>query len=258
MNGAPDAEQPQFEQDRPAEPADVGGNLKLATFNVLNYFTTLGVDYDAGPGTCSSFVDRDGNPIAVNSCDGDGPRGAWNAASFQRQQAKIVNAINTMDADIVSLEEIENSRKVDDIPNRDEAVGALVAALNAAAGSTRWAFVPSPAEADLPPEAEEDVIRTAFIYNPDTVALVGTSQILTGVPAFANAREPLAQAFKAKTAADEDGFAVVVNHFKSKGERCRRRHWPGPGQPGPGRRRRRPSTPSPTTSRPREASTRPS
>ncbi len=44
--------------------------------------------------------------------------------NFERQQDKIVNAINTMDADIVSLEEIENSRKVDDIPNRDEAVGA--------------------------------------------------------------------------------------------------------------------------------------
>ena len=217
VTGVPTAQQPQFEQDRPATPEDVGGDLKLATFNVLNYFTTLGVDYDAGPGTCTSFVDRDGNPIAVNSCDGDGPRGAWNAASFQRQQDKIVHAINTLDADIVSLEEIENSRKVDDIPNRDEAVGALVDALNADAGSTRWAFVPSPAEADLPPEAEEDVIRTAFIYNPDTVDLVGTSQILTGVPAFANAREPLAQAFKAAGGDDADGFAVVVNHFKSKG-----------------------------------------
>ena len=51
-----------------------------------------------------------------NSCTGDGPRGAWNAASFVRQQAKIVNAINTIDADVVSLEEIENSRKVDDDP----------------------------------------------------------------------------------------------------------------------------------------------
>ena len=146
---------------------------------MLNYFTTLGVDYDAGPGTCSAFNDRAGNPIAVNSCSGDGPRGAWNTASFQRQQEKIVNAINTMDADIVSLEEIENSRKVDDIANRDEAVGALVDALNADAGSTRWAFAPSPAPADLPTEAEEDVIRTAFIYNPDTVDTVGVSKILT-------------------------------------------------------------------------------
>ena len=215
--GAPVAgAQPQFAQDRPAAPAAVGGDLKLATFNVLNYFTTLGADYDAGPGTCSAFVDRDGNPIAVNSCDGSGPRGAWNTASFERQQAKIVNAINTMDADIVSLEEIENSRKVDGV-DRDEAVSALVDALNDDAGSTRWAFAASPAEADLPPVGDEDVIRTAFIYNPDTVELVGDSAILTGSAPFENAREPMAQGFKATGTDDADGFAVVVNHFKSKG-----------------------------------------
>ena len=39
----------------------------------------------------------------------DGPRGAATDVSLSRQQAKIVNAINTMDADIVGLEEIENS-----------------------------------------------------------------------------------------------------------------------------------------------------
>ena len=35
---------------------------------------------------------------------------------------------------------------------------------------------------------------------------------------FANAREPLAQEFKRKGALDSDGFLVVVNHFKSKGD----------------------------------------
>ncbi len=215
--GAPSAQQPQFEQDRTASPANVGGDLKLATFNVLNYFTTLGEDYAAIPGnTCTSFKDRANNPIAVNSCSGNGPRGAWSAASFQRQEAKIVNAINTLDADVVSLEEIENSRKVDGT-DRDEAVSALVVALNVAAGATRWAYAPSPAEADLPPVADEDVIRTALIYNPATIDLVGESQILTGSAPFANAREPLAQAFKAVGAQDADGFAMIVNHFKSKG-----------------------------------------
>ena len=40
--GAPSATQPQFEQTRAATPPpeDVGGDLKLATFNVLNYFPT--------------------------------------------------------------------------------------------------------------------------------------------------------------------------------------------------------------------------
>jgi 5'-nucleotidase len=212
--GKPTATQPQFAQDRPATPAPVGGDLKLATFNVLNYFTTLGVDYDAGPESCTSFPDKDGNPIAVNSCTGNGPRGAWNSASFLRQQAKIVTAINTMDADVVSLEEIENSRKVDGV-DRDEALSALVDALNAAAGTTRWAFVDSPAT--LPAVADEDVIRTGFIYDPSTVDLVGGAQILIGSTPFDNAREPFAQAFKMEGAPNSQGFAVVVNHFKSKG-----------------------------------------
>ena len=132
--------------------------------------------------------------------------------NLKRQQDKIVNAINKLDADIVSLEEIENSLAVDGA-NRDEAVSTLVDALNTASGSTRWAFVSSPAT--LP--AGEDVIRTAFIYDPATTELVGDPQILVGATAFDNAREPSAQAFKAKGSADADGFAVIANHFKSKG-----------------------------------------
>lgn len=197
-----------FEQDRPAAPAPVGGDLKLATFNVLNYFTTFGGSVVG----CTAFVDRDDNPIATRSCSGsNGPRGAWDQVNFERQQAKIVNAINTMDADIVSLEELENSRMVDG-GNRDEALAALVAALNADAGSQRWSFVPSPAT--LP--ASEDVIRNGFIYDPSTVATVGASE-LHDVAAFDNARDPLAQVFKPKGGSAGQAFAVIVNHFKSKG-----------------------------------------
>ena len=143
------------------------------------------------------------------------PRGAWDNTNFLRQQGKIVKAINAMDADIVSLEEIENSRKVDG-GDRDEAIGALVAALNADAGDpNRWAFVPSPAA--LPTVADEDVIRTGFIYDPDTVDVIGNARILIGSAPFANAREPFAAAFKAEGADNDEGFAVIVNHFKSKG-----------------------------------------
>ena len=62
----------------------------------------------------------------MNSCTGNGPRGAWNDANFARQQDKIVAAINTMDADIVSLEEIENQPQGRRQANRDEAIDALV------------------------------------------------------------------------------------------------------------------------------------
>ncbi|MEZ5095091.1 MAG: ExeM/NucH family extracellular endonuclease [Nocardioides sp.] len=135
-----------------------------------------------------------------------------------RQQDKIVAAINAMDADVVSLEEIENSVKLIGETDRDDALAALTSALNAAAGSQRWAFVPSPPAAELPDLAEQDVIRTAFLYNPAAVQLVGGSQVLVGDPAFANAREPLAQVFKRVDAPDDSGYAVIVNHFKSKGD----------------------------------------
>lgn len=197
-----------FEQDRQAAPQQVGGDLRLATFNVLNYFTTLGGDVSG----CSAFVDREDDPVATNRCSGDnGPRGAWEQEDFERQQVKIVKAINTLDADVVSLEELENSLVVDG-HDRDEAIAALVSALNAEAGEDRWAFVPSP---DVVPDGE-DVIRTGFIYDPATIDVVGPGRILDH-HAFDDAREPLAQAFRRAGGGVATTFVVVVNHFKSKG-----------------------------------------
>lgn len=211
-------------------PREVGGDVKLATMNVLNYFNTTGEDWIAAGGTCSFYNDRAGDPVTDNTCSGgptgQGPRGAAEStggtdlgdpdADLERQRTKIVKAINTLDADIVSLEEIENSIALGEA-DRDDALRSLVTALNAAAGSERWAYVPSPPASELPPLAEQDVIRTAFIYDPSTVETVGDSEVLVGAAAFDNAREPLAQAFKRIGARDADAFAVIVNHFKSKG-----------------------------------------
>lgn len=206
-----------FSDTRPenAAPQDVGGDLKLATFNVLNYFPTTGEEFVADGGSCTFYVDRANDPVTDNRCNPNGPRGAAEEEDLQRQQAKIVTAINTLDADIVSLEEIENS--VEFGQDRDAAVSTLVDALNADAGSTRWAYAPSPDASGLPPTGDQDVIRTAFIYNPNTVDLVGASKVLVGSAAFSNAREPLAQTFKPKGADDATTFGVIVNHFKSKG-----------------------------------------
>nr|BFE58454.1 ExeM/NucH family extracellular endonuclease [Dactylosporangium thailandense] len=207
-----------------AQPANVGGNLRLATFNVQNYFPLTGEQYvAAGMGTCTWYVDRAETRVSVKSCTGPGnsagPRGAANDASFQRQQAKIVTGINRLGASIVSLEEVENSAKFG--KSRDAALAQLVDALNAAAGANVWAYVPSPSADKLPALAEEDVIRSAFIYKPADVALVGDSAILLtssapGQP-FSIAREPLAQGFKKAGAQDADAFLVVTNHWKSKG-----------------------------------------
>ncbi|MCY7403165.1 MAG: ExeM/NucH family extracellular endonuclease [Cryobacterium sp.] len=193
-----------FSDTRTAAPRDVGGDVRLASFNVLNYFSTVG---DSLTG-CLYYTDRAGDPTTIRG--GCLARGAANTVNFERQQAKIVAAINALDADVVSLEEIENSAAFG--KDRDDALSNLVNALNAAAGSTVWAFVASPTK--LP--ASEDVIRTAFIYKVGTVEIVGESKILTGSAAFSNARQPLAQAFQL-VGDTGSTFLTIVNHFKSKG-----------------------------------------
>lgn len=195
-----------FENDRSdyAAPTEVGGDVQLGTFNVLNYFTTLGTD-EAG---CASYNDRNGNPLTTRNCNA---RGAYDQDSFQAQQDKLVSAINGLDAGVVSLEEIENSAAFGQ--DRDAALATLVAALNDDAGTDKWAYVPSPAEVP----ADEDVIRTAFIYQPARVETVGESAILDDQVNFSNAREPLAQTFRPAGGDAADDFVVVVNHFKSKG-----------------------------------------
>ncbi|MCK5920762.1 MAG: ExeM/NucH family extracellular endonuclease, partial [Methylococcales bacterium] len=76
---------------RPVTPDAVGGSLQVGSFNVLNYFTTI----DTGAPICG--------PNGTSGC-----RGADSASEFTRQNAKIVNALLTMDADVVGLIEIEN------------------------------------------------------------------------------------------------------------------------------------------------------
>lgn len=92
---------------RSASPASVGGNVKIASFNVLNYFTTL----DNGS---------------------NGARGADSANEFDRQESKIVTALAAINADVFGLMEIENN---------GAAVNALVAALNAEIGGIPYAAI---------------------------------------------------------------------------------------------------------------------
>ncbi|MGB5936958.1 MAG: ExeM/NucH family extracellular endonuclease, partial [Ornithinimicrobium sp.] len=84
---------------RPDVP-EVGGSLTVASFNVLNYFTTLGA------------------------------RGADDAEEFDRQEAKIVAALARLDADVVGLIEIENN---------GTALDTLVTALNDDVGPGTYA-----------------------------------------------------------------------------------------------------------------------
>jgi 5'-nucleotidase len=210
-----------FENTRTAAPEAASidpegeADLKIASFNVLNYFTTLGDanDDNVGDGGCVGFWDRDGDGTNVSGgCD---QRGAWDPQDLGRQQEKIVEAINSLDADVVGLMEIENSAALGESP--DEATETLVAALNADAGAGTWAANPS--SADLPPVSEMDVITNAIIYKPASVERTGPARALghlsSGTDAFNNAREPIAQAFTAD--GSDEPILVVVNHFKSKG-----------------------------------------
>lgn len=190
---------------------EVEGDITISTFNVLNYFSSLGADEQG----CQYYEDRDGNPVTANWCD---VRGAYSQEAFERQEGKIVAAINELDASIVGLEEIENSAPFTEGADRDVALRTLVAALNEDAGSEKWGYAESP-EA-VPATADEDVIRLAFIYQVDEVAPTADSKILLNHPDYHNAREPLGQSWKALDADGEqvgEEFATIVNHFKSKG-----------------------------------------
>ena len=187
----------------------VGGALSVASFNVLNYFTTTG----SGRNSCTGGnLATDDTFNVTFDCD---VRGAWDPADLQRQQTKIVTALNTLDADVVGLMEIENSVVLGEQP--DEALASLVGALNRAAGFRKWANVPSSTE--LPATADQDVITNALIYQPRWVRLDGPARALGAAAgadgAFANARTPIAASFTPWSGGDP--VLVVVNHLKSKG-----------------------------------------
>ncbi|WP_341211292.1 ExeM/NucH family extracellular endonuclease [uncultured Limimaricola sp.] len=171
--------------ERTDAPEDVGGSLKAASFNVLNYFTTL----DDGSSTTAT---------------GLSPRGANSTAELERQTDKIVDALAKLDAQVVGLLEIEN----DD----GAATAVLVEALNARVGADTYAYV----DTGL---IGTDAIKVALIYDQTKVRPVGDYAILDeSVDARfrdgAN-RPALAQTFEEIETTGT--FTAAVNHLKSKG-----------------------------------------
>ena len=172
-------------------PDEVGGNLKVASFNVLNYFTTI----DTGVSICG--------PLQNQEC-----RGADTPEEFARQRAKIIAALSTIHADVVGLIEIENH------PD-DAAVADLVSGLNDALGAGTYAYVATG-------PIGSDAIKVALIYKPASVSLQGSYAILDSTvdPRFLDTknRPTLAQTFMANSTGGI--FTVAVNHLKSKGSDC--------------------------------------
>ncbi len=182
-----------FTRDNPrtSAPAPVPGNLKLASFNVLNYFTTFtdGTDVFGNTGQ-GCLLDGVSSPA---NC-----RGADNLAEFQRQRTKIVEAIAAIDADALGLMEMQN--------NGATAVQNLVDGLNDKLGAGTYAIVPDPATG-----TGSDAIKVAMIFKP--AKLARATDALSDTDAIHN-RPPLAQTF---AALNGERFTLVVNHLKSKG-----------------------------------------
>jgi uncharacterized protein len=180
------------------------GDLRVASFNVLNFFTTV--------------VGGDANPTGSN-------RGALTVAEFEKQRTKIVSAITRLNADVVGLMEIENNGYSD-----NSAIANLVEALNAAqpdeADHYRWIASP-----DGQPIGT-DAITVGLIYRPASVTPKGAASLIvlpvqqaealdaSGKPVAINQgmRESLLQQFSSPKG--DAPLTLVVNHLKSKGSAC--------------------------------------
>ncbi|MET0858816.1 MAG: ExeM/NucH family extracellular endonuclease [Telluria sp.] len=178
-----------------AFPTIAAGNVRVASANVLNFFTTF-----TNGQTIFGATGQSCYPTAATSTSTSNCRGADNLTEFVRQRDKIVNELVTLDADVVGLMEIQN--------NGNTAVSYLVDQMNAKTGFTTYAAVAMPAATGT------DAIRVAMIYKPSVVTPVGAP--MSDGDAVNN-RAPLAQTFKANNGGK---FSVIVNHLKSKGGSC--------------------------------------
>ncbi len=184
---------PSFVADnpRPALPPSVGGDVKVAAFNV-EYF------YNGTAGDPASF------PIGG---------GRTTHSEYLRQRDKLVTAIAELGADIVGLNELEN----DYVDGPNSAIADLVDGLNAALGAGTYAYLDPGITFGSSP------LVNGLIYKPATVSPVGPLVWLWnddfanpgGAYPFLLHRAALTQTFDTAAGA----FTVSVNHLKSKG--CR-------------------------------------
>ncbi|MBU1802881.1 MAG: ExeM/NucH family extracellular endonuclease, partial [Actinobacteria bacterium] len=179
---------------RPASPDEVGGRLKVASFNVLNYFATIDETSSSSSGPCG--------PAGTDDC-----RGADSDQERERQLAKIVDALVTIDADVFGLIEIQNDTGL--------ATEQIVDALNTATAPGTYDYIDTGF-------IGTGAIKQAFLYKTSTVTPVGEYETLTSAedPLFVDTlnRPALIQTFD--EVATGERVTVAVNHLKSKGSGC--------------------------------------
>ncbi|EIJ2378726.1 ExeM/NucH family extracellular endonuclease [Vibrio alginolyticus] len=204
-----------FDVARKDAPAIADSDLRIASFNVLNYFNSVA---DSGHE----------NPTGQN-------RGATNLDEFLIQQAKIVAAMNKMDADVIGLMEVENNGFGD-----GSAIQNLVDALNAEIDDAEDYYTYVEIEEQDKYQEEyfgSDAIMVAILYRANAVTPKDAAKVIItpeqhiaentitrkegteSNPAYDKyQRHSLLQTFTVKETGED--LSIVVNHFKSKGSEC--------------------------------------
>lgn len=164
---------------RPEVP-EVGGDLVVSSFNVLNYFTTL---------------------------TGADARGANDPEEFERQEAKIVAALAEIDADVFGLIEIENNEG-------SFALETLTNALNDYLGSDVYDFIDT-GKIGTDVITTALMYKPASVTPVGEFVLMNQEKDERWLDI--RNRPGLTQTF---ADAEGATFTVVVNHLKSKGSAC--------------------------------------
>jgi uncharacterized protein len=177
---------------RPAAPEPVGGTIRVAAMNTLNFFVTA--DYPAG-----DPLDNKCGPANNVECRG------WDSDQvneFTRQRDKLLTALAGLDGDVIGLNELENSTGVEPLAS-------------ITAGLPGYAYIETGT-------IGTDAIKVGLIYRPAAVTPVGAFKVLTSAvdPRFIDtkSRPSLAQTFEVNATGAR--FTVAVNHLKSKGSDC--------------------------------------
>jgi uncharacterized protein len=178
------------------------GGTRVASFNVLNYFSTIDTTSSTTSGPCG--------PSATLDC-----RGADSSSEFERQSEKLVGALKAINADVFGLIEIENNGS-----GAVPAVAELTARLNAVVPGAPYRYIDTGT-------VGTDAITVAILYKVTTVRPKGEVAVLAesafvdpNASGLQKNRPAIAQTFETTgrtTLERGQAFTVVVNHLKSKG-----------------------------------------
>ncbi|MEO7433176.1 MAG: ExeM/NucH family extracellular endonuclease [Dokdonella sp.] len=177
---------------RPVTPPAVGGAIRAVGMNLLNYFTTIDTTSSSSSGPCG--------PSGTLDC-----RGADSIAELDRQRERASVVVCTLNPDVASFMELENTTPA-------VTINDLLGAVNDRCGGAHpYAF------ANTGGTLGTDAIRVMQVYRTGIVSPVGSP--LVDLDPIHN-RPPTAQTYDVVDAANSASgqrFTVVANHFKSKG-----------------------------------------